>query len=149
MTGSGETSDSKAASITVTSVSVGELVAGVTVAGAGVTPVDVGGTGLVEMDGAYNVRGNWGGVNVYNRTDKPTALPDNDFGHGTSYSIFNFSAGPQWHMADSEDSGAYVGSNPLAVAFPWQDTWQENDALPPIPTVTRNDVAAEENWQLV
>ena len=43
------------------------------------------------------------------------------------------------------DNGGYYAAGP--VSFPWQATYTPDDGAPPAPTVSRNDVAAEANWQ--
>jgi hypothetical protein len=126
-------SDDSPASITVTSVTQGELDAGVTVVGAGTASI----SGLVEVDGQYSKTGNFNSEPFYNL-----------IGHSVNVNQHSiWSAGesdPYWSIADSEDIGGFTGFP--GTVFPWQPTWGATDSNPPAPTVTRNDVASEANW---
>lgn len=111
-------SDDSPASITVTSVSVGELNAGVTVAAAG----------SGAANGVFPVNGNLAGRNQFSRLGAALDL--------------NWDApdGGIWQFGSS-----YYNSTDN-VAFPYQATFMEQDGSAPAPTVTRNDVASEANW---
>jgi hypothetical protein len=132
MTGSGETSDSQAANITVSSITQGELDAGVIVAGAGTTIAN--GTWVQSSTEApqytklgYKQLG--GDVMFWNGTDKwllntPRDCPGCD---QTSY--------------ESADN----------TAFPWEATFDNSSPANgdnPAPTLSRNDIASESNWSL-
>lgn len=118
-------SDDSPASITVTSVSVADLVAGVWISNAGTSVVN----------GPYPVSGNGTGLNAY------TTFPLD-----TGASIF--AVDTQWGLSDS--NGDYYKVDPRAHAFPWQEHWSLNtDGTNPIPTFIRDNVAAESNWGAV
>lgn len=114
------------APITVTSVSVGELNAGATIAGAG-TP-EANGV-LVGPTVAAGDPGNYGIGDVIGATPNGNRA----FFNGTEWSV----------------GAIYFGgySSTQNRAFPWQLTdLIPDDGDAPAPTVTRNDVATEANW---
>lgn len=104
--------DDTPASISVTSISVGELNAGVTMAG--------------NADaGVYVLAAPAGGQTTYSILGGVLGIINAGVGEWDTNSAFALSVPP--------------------VAFPWQADWSGNS---PAPTVTRNDVASEANWQL-
>ncbi len=109
-------SDDSPASITVTSVTQGELVAGLTVAGAGQTN---------DTNATFAATGDQLGRKFYTPVDHPGYDPVGWNG--------------VWYLGD----GAYTGG--AAKAFPWEPT-DYSGSPPPTPTATRNDVASEANW---
>lgn len=116
---------------TVTSVTQGELDAGLLLSSGGVT----------EMNGVWTNRGIIQGFPGYNQVGSPTTP-------STPGVLLIY-----W------DNDVYVFSDPLAVtrydqgngvAFPWQGTMQTGDpGNLPLPTVLRDDVATEANWGAV
>jgi hypothetical protein len=111
------------ASITVTSVSVGELVAGVLVAGAGTTTANDVYVGVNESPIFYRA------VN-----------------------------GSDWIENEGADVGGFVFAiangvflyQKQAAAFPFSaGVWTSPNGTPPAPTVARNDVASEANWEVI
>lgn len=103
------------------SITQGELDAGVTVAG----------TGITGFDGVYpNV------VSVVSVLKIEETNGENIIGNIGGY---------YWTMGDLDFSSQYVsdvGSTPFGVS------WYEDNATPPPPTVTQNNIASEANWEV-
>lgn len=122
-------SDDSPASITVTSVTQGELDAGVLVAGAGSSAangVGVGPTRYVDGEdpGTYGI------------------------GNLTGDTVRAYFGGSAWVIGNPNNFVNYGSAQKKA--FPWQITDLAADTgTPPAPTVTRDDVASEPNWNNV
>ncbi len=111
-------SDDTPAGITVTSITQGELDAGIFAERAGFD------------SGVYISQGNQNGFSIY----------------VDSLGGFAASVGPAglWNISALDD-GAFLSDS--LTAFPWQaDNYIPDDGTPPAPTVTRNDIAAPANW---
>lgn len=133
--------DTPALGLTVTSVTQGELDAGLTVAGAGAADV----SHTVEVDGYYSVRGGAYGRNFYVMIGHDVAPSG---GLPSLFGVYLFADPFPWAISDSEDNAGFLSSD-LNTIFPWGLSWNANDSDPPAPTVTRNDVASEANWEAV
>ena len=114
-------SDDSPASITVTSVTQGELDAGVTVSGAGTA----GANGTKIVSG-----------NIFAR---------NTYGVGDNLVIF---VGESWSVYELNDLYAY-GQSPNLSPFPWLNPYLVEIGDAPAPTVTRNDICSAANWTIV
>jgi hypothetical protein len=119
--------DDTPASITVATVTQGELDAGVTVAGAGTS----------AANGAYDVRNSYDGRQHYNFVGQPTDFDARSILNGAGF----------WVVNDTEGSAYYIATS--GSAFPWGQTFDVGAGDPPAPTVTRNDIASEANWDNV
>lgn len=114
-------SDDSPAGITVTSVTQGELDAGVTVAGAG--------------------------SNSYNGTFlNATHLGVVSTGY-TNYEVNVFNALGTWLILNIEEDTGYSATAPGT--FPWEVSYTAETGDTPAPTVTRNDICAPNNWEVV
>lgn len=123
-------SDNTPASITVTSVSLGELNAGVTVAGAG----------TATSNGGFVRNGTRLGFPKYSK---------DALGRDIKFNIFTAPfVVVGWSIDEPDiDSASYRAE--VEEAFPWLPVWILDTGDLPVPTFTRNDVASEANWQLV
>jgi len=121
-----DASDDAPADIAVTSVSQGELDAGVTVEGAGSANVNR----IYLRSGAETGMPRWSGLGGENAERIVANIPIEQ-----PYAIRN-------DLDENYQSDTMV-------ALPWNAPFSVTDGLPPAPTVTRNDVASEANWQIV
>lgn len=109
---------------TVTSITQGELAAGISLAGAGSSQMN--GPQLASPDG------------VRNRYDWTPNFNTSVWDIGT------------WFLNNTDSVSGIGYSIPSEVAFPWQaPSFSVEDGTPPAPSVDRNDVAAVLNWQTV
>lgn len=125
-------SDDSSASITVISVTRGELDAGITIAGAGTPEVNGIFFGPMRCSGPSMDPGdaaifNGGNMNVVTRA------------------LHN--SGEGWQIGNPALGGYASAQN---IALPWQITdLTPDDGEAPAPTISRNDVATEQNWETV
>ena len=121
--------DDLAPAPTATSITQGELDAGVTVAGAGTS----------DANAIYTKRGVGpnGGEPIYNKVGEANS---------NFSSIFDSNGGgSSWVIADGSGNAYYDATTVRALPT---GVYVVDAGSPPSPTVTRNDIASEANWQV-
>lgn len=122
-------SDDSPASITVMSITQGELDAGVTVAGAG-TATSNG--AFVNRSTVVFARPSYGRL-----ADPATIIQANDINDVDNINDNGLGGDPSYSTTEP------------GLRAPWLGTWITASGVIPTPTVTRNDVASEANWEIV
>jgi hypothetical protein len=116
----------------LSSVTQGELDAGCTVAGAGSS----------DADGKYTKRGNYLSRPFYNKIGHATTTPAVD----TLTSVVWWD-NDNFVLKISDGSSKYQEN--ADSALPWIGVWEGQPVDDPAPTVTRNDIASDANWEVV